>query len=151
MSSASNRTLVLAFYQRVVAEGRLEEIPHFVGTSYVDHNAPADAPSGPAVLEAHLRAIRTTFPDFTLRTHECIAEGDWVAVRVTGEGTHMGEWMGIKPSGKRVRLRGLNFDRLSDGRIVEHWGEADTIGMLVQMGLDPFKGKRPVWARSLGG
>ena len=60
-------------------------------------------------------------------------------MRVTGEGTHMGEWMGIKPSGKRVRLRGLNFDRLSDGRIVEHWGEADTIGMLVQMGLDPFK------------
>ena len=142
MSSASNKTMVLAFYQRVVAEGRFDEIPQFVGTSYLDHNAPADAPRGPDLLEAHIRAIRATFPDFILRTHECIAEDDWVALRVTGEGTRLGEWMGIKPSGKRVGFRGLNFDRLADGRIVEHWGEADTIGMLMQMGVDPFGGVR---------
>jgi predicted ester cyclase len=87
----------------------------------------------------HLRALRNTFPDFALRTHEVIAEKEWVAVRVTAEGTHVGEWRGIKPSGKRIQLRGLNFDRVHNGRIVEHWGEADTVGMLLQMGVDPFK------------
>jgi predicted ester cyclase len=71
--------------------------------------------------------------------HEVIAEGEWVAVRVTGEGTHLGEWLGIEPSGRRIQLRGLNLDRVVNGRIVEHWGEADTVGMLLQMGVDPFK------------
>jgi len=33
---------------------------------------------------------------------------------------------------RRCRVRG--------GRIVEHWGEADTVGMLIQMGVDPFAG-----------
>jgi len=59
-------------------------------------------------------------------------------VRVTAEGTHLGEWLGIKPSGKRIQLRGLNLDRVLNGRIVEHWGEADTVGMLAQMGVDSF-------------
>ena len=94
---------------------------------------------GASGAEMHLRALRNTFPDFALRTHEVIAEKEWVAVRVTAEGTHVGEWRGIKPSGKRIQLRGLNFDRVHNGRIVEHWGEADTVGMLMQMGVDPFK------------
>jgi len=89
-------------------------------------------------VELHLRAIRTTFPDFVLATHEVVAEHDWVAVRVTAVGTHLGQWLGIKPSGKRIQLRGINLDRVHSGRIVEHWGEADTVGMLVQMGVDPF-------------
>ena len=91
------------------------------------------------MVDAHIRAIRHRFPDFTLRRHEAIAEGEWVALRVTAEGTHLGEWLGIKPSGRRILLRGLNLDRVMGGRIVEHWGEADTVGMLLQMGVDPFK------------
>ena len=58
--------------------------------------------------------------------------------RVVGDG-HLGEWLGIKPTGKRIQLRGINLDRVQAGRIVEHWGEADTIGMLMQMGLNPLK------------
>ena len=138
MTSASHKALVLAYYQHVVAEGRLEEIPNDIGESSVDHNSPNDASTGPLAVEAHLRAIRTTFPDFTLRTHEAIAEGDWVALRVTAEGTHLGEWLGIKPSGKRIALRGINVERVSGGHLVEHWGEADTVGMLVQIGVNPF-------------
>jgi predicted ester cyclase len=93
---------------------------------------------GPLVVESHLRVLRATFPDLTLHVHECVAEGEWVAIRVTGEATHLGQWRGIKPSGKRVVLRGLNLDRVVYGRIVEHWGEADTVGMLEQLGVDPF-------------
>jgi predicted ester cyclase len=136
--ATNNKALVLAYYQRVVAEGRFDEIHHYIGESYVDHNNPSGAPGGPLGAATHLRGIRSTFPDFTLQIHEVIAEGDWVALRVTAAGTHLGEWRGIKPSARRVALRGLNLDRVSAGRIVEHWGEADTVGMLMQMGVSPF-------------
>ncbi len=49
--------------------------------------------------------------------------------------------MGIEPTGREVRLKGINIDRVERGRIVEHWGEVDTIGMPVQMGVDPFVGR----------
>jgi predicted ester cyclase len=139
MSRTANKTLVLNYYQRVVGSGALAEIRDYIGDSYVDHNAPPGTATGSTAVEIHLRALRNTFPDFTLATHEVIADDEWVAVRVTAEGTHLGEWLGIKPSGRRIRLRGLNFDRVHNGRIVEHWGEADTVGMLLQMGLDPFR------------
>ena len=138
MSSPANKSLVLNYYRKVVAGGAFQEIPSYISTTYVDHNAPAGSGTGPALVEKHLRAMRNTFPDFTLTTHEVIAEEDWVAIRVTGEGTHLGKWLGIKPSGRRVQFRGINLDRVVSGRIVEHWGEADTVGMLLQMGVDPF-------------
>jgi hypothetical protein len=39
------------------------------------------------------------------------------------------------------RLKGIDIDRIENGQIVEHWGEADTVGMLIQMGVDPFVGR----------
>jgi len=49
--------------------------------------------------------------------------------------------MDIEPTGREVRLKGINIDWVERGRIAEHWEEADTIGMLVQMGVDPFVGR----------
>ena len=137
--TGSNKELVVAYYRTVVGDGRLEEISKFIADSYIDHNASAEAGQGPNAVKTHLEAIRRTFPDFTLQVHEVISEGDWIAVRVTAEGTHLGEWLGIKPTGKRISLRGINLDRVANGLIVEHRGEADSMGMLVQMGLNPFE------------
>jgi predicted ester cyclase len=139
MANETTKDLVRRYYERVVAGGKHDEILQFIGADYVDHNSPAGAPRGPIAVETHLRGIRNTFPDFAMQIHEVVAEGDWVASRVTATGTHLGSWLGVEPSGKCITLRGINLDRVSDGRIVEHWGEANTLGMLIQMGLDPFK------------
>ena len=110
-----------------------KQLPDFIAADYLDHNAP-DA-RGPAGYLAHLRALRNTFPDFRLEVLELIAEGEWVACRVRGGGTHRGEFLGLPPTGKRIEVRGINFDRIANGRIAEHYGEADTFGMLLAMGL----------------
>ena len=115
-------------------------LPNFIANGFIDHNAAGDD-HGPELVRKHLEAIRTTFPDFTMSIEGIFAEGDYVITRVTGSGTHLGEWMSIKPSGREVLLKGINIDRVEDGKIAEHWGEADTIGMLMQMGVDPFVGR----------
>jgi|GEM_PF-3108511 len=38
------------------------------------------------------------------------------------EGTHLGEWLDMKPTGKKLRITGVNIDRLVDGKIVKHGG-----------------------------
>jgi len=140
MSIEHTKQLVRRFYTEVVGGGDYSNLGSFVATDYLDHNA-AEAGRGPEVVRTHLEAIRTTLPDFTIEIEDIFAEGEYVITRVTGRGTHLGEWMGIKPTGREVRLKGINIDRVERGRIAEHWGEADTIGMLVQMGVDPLAGR----------
>ena len=68
---------------------------------------------------------RAAFPDLNVTVEEVMAEGDRVAARVTMRGTHRGEFQGIAPTGKRVEVRAMDMFRISDGKIVEHWGHAD--------------------------
>ena len=141
MSIEESKQLIRRFYAEVVDGRDYSNLDSFVAADYVDHNA-AEGGRGPEVVRTHLEAIRTTLPDFTIQIEDIFAEGDHVITRVAGHGTHLGEWMGIKPTGREVRLRGINIDRVDRGRIAEHWGEADTIGMLAQMGVDPFAGRK---------
>ena len=68
---------------------------------------------------------REGFPDLSIMVEDVIAEGDRVAARVTGRGTHRREFQGIAPTGKRVEVRAMGMFRISNGKIVEHWGHAD--------------------------
>jgi predicted ester cyclase len=141
VSIEHSKQLIHRFYTEVVGTGDYSNLDSFVAADYVDHNAAEQNGRGPHVVRARLEAIRMTLPDFTIQIEDIFAEGDHVITRVTGRGTHLGEWMGIKPTGREVRLKGINIDRVDRGRIAEHWGEADTIGMLAQMGVDPFAGR----------
>jgi predicted ester cyclase len=133
----SPKELVRRFYGELINRPDLaaieKQLPDFIAADYLDHNAP-DA-RGPAGYLGHLRALRTTFPDFRLEVLDLIAEGEWVACRVRGRGTHRGDFLGLKATGRHIDVRGINFDRVVDGRIAEHYGEADTFGMLLAMGL----------------
>jgi predicted ester cyclase len=139
--SDTNKALVRRYYERVVSEHRLDELLSFIHPNYVDHNSD-ESERGPSVVRTHLEGLRATFPDFRLRVEQLIAEGEVVATRVSASGTHTGMWQDIEPTGDSIRLRGINIDRIEAGLIVEHWGEADTIGMLWQMGVDAFGARR---------
>ncbi|MCA1369766.1 ester cyclase [Bradyrhizobium sp. BRP14] len=140
MSALATKRLVTRFYADMFRD--LSAAAKCVHPEYVDHNNPSGE-RGPEVLRAHVDALLQTFPDFELRIEELIAERDKVVTRVAGRGTHKGTWMQIEPTGLVIEVKGINIERVADGLIIEHWGEADTIGMLIQMGVDPFVGRQP--------
>jgi predicted ester cyclase len=78
---------------------------------------------------------RESFPDWHSTFEELIAEGDRVAERWTGRGTHRGELQGIAPTGKRVEAPGSVFYRIVDGKIVELWGQLDMMSLMQQLGV----------------
>lgn len=55
----------------------------------------------------------------------------------TARGTHRGAVMGETPTGREVVLRGVNIFRIADGKMAEHWGRLDQLGLLQQLGLAP--------------
>lgn len=66
---------------------------------------------------------------------ELIAEEDKVVFRVTGHGTHRGDFMGAPATGRRVSIAGIDIVRLEGGKLVEHWANFDRLGMMQQLGL----------------
>jgi steroid delta-isomerase-like uncharacterized protein len=88
-------------------------------------------------LKAVAIAIRAAFPDWHATVEELLVDGDRVAERWTGHGTHRGEFQGIAPTGKRVAVPGVVFYRIADGKIAEFRGQFDRMSLVQQLGAMP--------------
>ena len=72
---------------------------------------------------------------------ELIAEGDKVVGRCTCSATHLGEWLGHPPTGRRFeRVDEITIFGLREGRIVHAWSLEDTLARLEQLGLTSQQG-----------
>ena len=134
MTTDANKLLVRRYIEEIINRNDLDRLAEFVAFDYVETGDPAGASRGPQRAREHLVGVRTTFPDLCLKVGDQIAEGDWVVTRVTAVATHLGTWMGIKPTGKRLIFHGVNVDKVMAGRIVEHGGAADMLTPLLEAG-----------------
>jgi steroid delta-isomerase-like uncharacterized protein len=77
------------------------------------------------------------FPDMKHTITEQSSDGDTVTTPLTFSGTHNGDLMGIPPSGKSVEIRGINFHKLADGKIIGGETVIDMMGLMQQIGAAP--------------
>jgi serine phosphatase RsbU (regulator of sigma subunit) len=99
------------------------------------------APDNSQKLKEMLTEVRRAFPDFYGKNVIQIAEGDLVLNRTVLHGTHLGEFQGLTPTGKRVTVEALSIDRVVDGKIVASWSHMD-LGELFQQQLKQAVAKR---------
>ena len=85
--------------------------------------------------------IRAAFTDRDYRTEHFVADGAWAACFGHIEATHSGPFMGIAPTGKRVRIPYMDFWRVEDGRIADNPVFVDFPAVLAQLGRDVFDGQ----------
>jgi steroid delta-isomerase-like uncharacterized protein len=137
MSVDDNKRLVEETFTQLFNRGELALADNFVGDDFLNHDAPPDAPRGPAGLRFIVTMLRTAFPDIHYDIEEVIAEGDKVVARTTMSGTHRGPFFGIAPTGRRVAQEQIHIVRFADGKAVEHWAARDDLGLLQQLGVVP--------------
>jgi steroid delta-isomerase-like uncharacterized protein len=146
MSAEENKALV----QRAADafnQGDMAAVDQLFAPDYVDHDrSRAGLPPGPEGIKLAWGMFRAAFPDLQITIEEMIAEGDKVAVRAVGRGTHQGELMGIPPTGRSVTVALMDINRIADGQLVERWGETDMLGMLQQLGVIPAPEQTPASA-----
>lgn len=135
MNDHAGKALVSRFFAEVVNTGDVSGIAQFITPEYIDHYARPPANRGSAIVAEHVLAVRRTYPDLHVAVEAQFAEGPYVISRVTATGTHAGEWLGMRPTGRRVRIAAVNVDRVAGGRIVEHWGMANTLEALLEAGI----------------
>jgi predicted ester cyclase len=81
--------------------------------------------------------FRSAFPDWGEEIVELVAEGNTVAGRFRCSGTHLGEFLGEAPTGRRMEVEEVFFLRSEEGRFVDFWGLEDSLGRRRQLGLVP--------------
>jgi predicted ester cyclase len=86
-----------------------------------------------------IEEYRGVFPDLSFTIKDIFAAGDKVVTRWSGEGTFENEFMGRPPTGERGNpVNGIGIDRFDDdGKIVEAWGQRDTLTFLRDIGAIP--------------
>ena len=114
--------------------GNLQVVDELAHPDYVYRN-PTDELRGPAAIKALFAAYRSAFPDFHVRVDDRVAAGDRMAQAFTLTGTHEGEFMGISPTRKKIRVNGIVMSRFEDGKIVEEWEVVDQLALLQQLGV----------------
>ena len=133
--AASDAAEVVARLQRALAEpGGLDSAADLFATDFVSHNLPPGLPQGVDGVRMWFETLLTAFPDLTVEIEDLFAAGDRVAVATTLRGTHTGELMGMTATGRRVAVSGIDMLSIVDGRIAEHRGLTDTVGLLRQLG-----------------
>jgi steroid delta-isomerase-like uncharacterized protein len=139
MDVDETKAVVRRFIDEVFVAGRMESVDDLVAPDFVPHSWPGTGP-GPAELKRAMSRVFTGLSDVTMTIEEMIAEGDLVAVRLTAHAVQSGEFMGMPPSGKAYTIPEIHIFRVSDGKIAEHWGQADMLGMMRQLGAMPGQG-----------
>ena len=142
--SEVNKAAVRRWFQEVWNEGRTASIDELFPADGVAHGLGDSEQDvhGPAEFKPFVANIRGSIPDTHIRVEDIICEDDRVAVRVTLEGTHTGEGLGVQPTGRRVSIQGIILLRMVNGQIVEAWNSYDQLGLLRQTGALPGPGKR---------
>lgn len=130
----NGKVVVRQLFDEVLNEGRLDLIDELLSDDYLDHNPLPGVPPGAAGVKIKVKALRGAFPDIRFELEEIVAEGSLVAARYRWRGTQEGSFGDIPPAGKTVEVTGMDFYRLEQGKIVEHWHNIDELGLLRQLG-----------------
>ena len=135
MSAEDNKAVSRRLFA-AMTEGNVDAVDALFTPDAVVHD-PGRELRGTATIREGLRALRAAFPDIVYTVEDQLAEGDKVASRYRGEGTHLGDWRGVPATGRRFSYTGILIHRFEGNRIAEFWGQADTLGLLQQLGAWP--------------
>jgi steroid delta-isomerase-like uncharacterized protein len=86
----------------------------------------------------YFRLLLAAFPDMKMDVQDSFASGDKAVARLRVSGTHKGEFMGIPATGNLVSMNLIDITRFGDdGLAREHWGVADLLALMQQLGVIP--------------
>ncbi len=130
-----NMKKIKHFYEYVTSNNLIEELPEYIADNCTVRIGERVVPVGIEGMKQHIIDVRKTYPDLKMTITRQYFYGDTVISEFIMEGTHLGEWFGMKPTGKKLRITGVDIDKLVDGKIVEHSGAVNTFEALFEAGI----------------
>lgn len=133
MSIESNKQAARDFFEQIWNQKDESAIDRFIPED-AGGNDP-DFGSGREGFRKQWRQWVEAFPDLHFEIVDMISEGDKVLTRWTLTGTLQGEYLGVQPDGRQIRVDGMSLDRIDDGWVAEGFDGWDNYGFRKQLGL----------------
>ena len=142
MSTEAHKALARRVFEEVLNGRNLDLLDEVVTPDYIEHNPLPGQRTGIDGIRDRYTMVLTAFdPQFTVE--DLVAEGDKVVLRWSQAGTHVGQFLGMPPTGRSYRTSGIEIWRVENGKLTEHWDVVDVFGQLQQLGLLPQPGGVP--------
>jgi steroid delta-isomerase-like uncharacterized protein len=133
--SDENKQAVRRIYEEVLGGGDLDAADELIAEDVAEPNRPPGLPPGREGFKQWASMMREIFPDLSIGVDVILAEDDLVAARATWRGTNTGSVMGRDPTGKSITVTSTDIFRFDGGKLVEHLGDYDQLGMFRQLGM----------------
>lgn len=133
MSSAQENINVVRYLCEIVNRRDYNAMDELFGSDFIDQN-PAWSVASLDELKKIIIAAHTAL-DMMITQDNIFASGEYVVVQITFHGKHIGTFLGIPPTGKQVSWTSIEIYRFEKGKIVERWVQADTTGLMRQLGV----------------
>jgi steroid delta-isomerase-like uncharacterized protein len=125
----------LAKFAEAVNTGKFDLFKESVSIENIDHDPARGQVPGPEGYRVFFSGLREAFPDLSVALDTLVADEESIAIAYTLTGTQNGSFMGVAPTGKKMKVRGVQISKFKDGKMVERWGSSDELGMLQQLGV----------------
>jgi predicted ester cyclase len=141
MSAQDNITAARRLLESGFGDGDLSVVDDYVASDFIEHQNGSQG-TGPEALKKIIGSLHESFSDMRMTIADIVAAGDdvWVRARATGHNDR--PVMGRPPTGKDFEIDVIDVIRFRDGKMVEHWGVADRLGMIQTLGLMPDSPRR---------
>jgi predicted ester cyclase len=131
MSTEENKLLIRRFNEEAFSGRDIKVRDRFLGSGFAINGQVVD----PDRSRRNVAELFAAFPDFHRSMDDIIADGDKVVARYTARGTHLGELLGVQPTGTSVTVRWVTIYRIADGKVAEEWPLFDALGLMRQPGV----------------
>ncbi|HKC58004.1 MAG TPA: ester cyclase [Vicinamibacterales bacterium] len=136
MSTEQNKVAVRRFIDEVFVKGNADGAEKLVTPDFTPHSW-GKMPSGVEPLKQAIRRVHAGLSEVRFKIEDMLAEDDKVAVRVTAHAKQQGDFMGIPASGREYTISETHIFHMRDGKVAEHWRDADMLGLMQQLGALP--------------
>ena len=130
--NSTNKIIVTDFMETIWNQRQFPKLAHFLAVGFTDHSLPPALPLNEEGTKSWIIATGKSFEHKTF-IDELICENDKVVVKLTMHLKHIGEWRNMAATYKTIQTGGYRLFRLSDGKIIEHWGLIDASAIESQL------------------
>ena len=120
MSTEENKALTRRLFEEGINQNNPNVFDELIAPDFVNYDAPPGIQRGPEGVRQLVAMFRTGFPDAHVTIEEELADGDSVIHRGYFTGTHQGDFQGIPPTGKQIKVKTIDIWRVANGKMVEN-------------------------------
>ena len=132
----TNEQLFRIIIEDGFSKGDVTVFDRHASSDFVEHQYGFIPPNAEGVKQV-IRNLHNAFPDFSMKVEDLVTDSDKVWGRMTARGTQKGQFGPMPPTDKKFEISVIDIMRFKDGKLIEHWGVADRLALMEQLGMKP--------------